>query len=428
MRQIRNITEAEQALAEYMPQVRELLGKDITLVRMEPLLTSLGNPQAKLKIIHVAGTSGKTSTSYYVASLLKVAGKKAGLTVSPHLDSVTERVQINLDPLAEDVFCQSLGEFLELIKNVDPRPTYFELVIAFVYWYFAKAQVDYAVIETGLGGTFDATNMAKNSNKVCVITDIGIDHTHVLGNSLPEIAGQKAGIIQAQNQVFMHDQSPAVMEVFHTKANKEKAILNVLSNLDNESREAENPSFSALPEYQQRNWLLAKRVYDYLAQRDALPTLNNDQQTASMAVQVPGRMDVRGVNDKTIVMDGAHNEQKMTAFVSSFKKLYPNQKAAILLSLKEGKEHEAVLPIIKPICSSLIITTFLTAQDLPAVSIHPDILAAAAQKYGFNNVSVDAYYKTAYQQLLATDEPLAIITGSFYLLSTLRPIILNDND
>ncbi|MFA6088202.1 folylpolyglutamate synthase/dihydrofolate synthase family protein [Mucilaginibacter sp.] len=424
MRQIRNITEAEQALAEYMPQVKELLGKDITLVRMEPLLASLGNPQSKLKIIHVAGTSGKTSTSYYVASLLKVAGQKVGLTVSPHLDSVTERVQINLEPLAEDVFCQSLGEFLELIKNVDPRPTYFELVIAFVYWYFAKVQVDYAVIETGLGGTFDATNVAKNSNKVCVITDIGIDHTHVLGNSLPEIAGQKAGIIQAQNQVFMHDQSPAVMEVFHAKSNNEKAILNVLSIAKEQDREA----FIALPDYQKRNWSLANQVYGYLAQRDSLPALTEDQLIESMRVKVPGRMEVKKLGKKTIVMDGAHNEQKMTAFVSSFKKLYPNQKAAILLSLKEGKEYEAVLPIIKPICSSLIITTFLTAQDLPAVSIHPDILAAAAQKYGFNNVSVDAYYKTAYQQLLATDEPLAIITGSFYLLSTLRPIILSNDD
>lgn len=428
MVQIRNIGEAEQVLAGYIPQVRELLGKDLTLIRIKPLLAKLGNPESKLKIIHVAGTSGKTSTSYYIASLLKTAGKKVGLTVSPHLDSVTERVQINLEPLPEGVFCQALGEFMDLVQDVDPQPTYFELMIVFVYWYFAKVGVDYAVIETGLGGTFDATNVAGNNDKVCVITDIGLDHTHVLGNTLPEIAGQKAGIIYPKNHVFMYEQSPAVMEVFQSKVKDEQAILNMLSNFDELSRGVKAPAFRALPEYQQRNWLLAEKVYKYLAERDSLPALNDDKLETSMDVQVPGRMDVQQVGGKTIVMDGAHNEQKMTAFVSSFKKLYPNQKAAILLSLKEGKEYEAVLPLLKPICTSLILTTFLTTQDLPATSIHPGVLEKAAHARGFEDVTVEPSHKAAYQQLLAKQDSLVIITGSFYLLSTLRPFILKRND
>lgn len=413
-------------LAAYVPQVRELLGKDLTLARMEPLLARLGNPERGLKIIHVAGTSGKTSTAYYIASLLKVAGKRVGLTVSPHLDSVRERVQIDLEPLPEAVFCQALGEFLDLIAEVEPKPTYFELLIAFVYWYFAKIGVDYAVIETGLGGSFDATNVAGNSSKICVITDIGLDHTHVLGDTLTEIAGQKAGIIHNGNQVFMHQQSPAVMGVFEKVTKERNAILNVLSDFENLSRGLFVPEFAKLPQYQQRNWLLAKASYDYIAEQNSLPSLNTVQLAQGMAIQVPGRMEVRALAGKTIVMDGAHNEQKMEAFVNSFKALYPGKKANVLLALKEGKEYKTVLPLIRPICNRLIVTSFKTAQDLPIISINPKVLAAAAKKLGFGIVQTEPDYVKAFQLLLESPKNITIITGSFYLLSSLRPYILKN--
>jgi dihydrofolate synthase / folylpolyglutamate synthase len=142
---IENLNQAERILAGYIPLVKKITGKDITLERMKPLMQALGNPQNNLKIIHIAGTSGKTSTAYYLANLLKIAGKKVGLTVSPHLDSITERVQIDLEPLGETEFCQAFGEFIDIIKPVEPEPTYFELLMAFAYWYFAKTGVDYVL-------------------------------------------------------------------------------------------------------------------------------------------------------------------------------------------------------------------------------------------------------------------------------------------
>ena len=425
MIRINNLDEANQALAAYIPQARELLGKDLSLERMQPMLDRLDRPENKLKIIHVAGTSGKTSTTYYIASLLVAAGKKVGHTVSPHVDSVTERVQVDLKPLGEDVFCRELGEFLDLIEGIEPRPTYFELLIAFVYWYFAKIGVDYAVIETGLGGSFDSTNVAGKSDKICVVTDIGLDHIRVLGNTLTEIAGQKAGIIHSDNQVFMYKQSPAVMEVFRTRTKEANGILNMLSNFDDLSRGVKIPEFTKLPEYQKRNFLLAFEVCNYISVRDSLPSFSDGQLAKSMEVQIPGRMDRRIVGGKTIVMDGAHNEQKMTAFMNSFQKLYPNQKAAVLLSLKEGKEYQAVLPLLKPICSQLIVTTFKVAQDLPAVSMDPYKLAQEAKNIGFSEVLVNPDYRNGYEHLLAAPGDLAIITGSFYLLSCIRPSIIN---
>ena len=428
MTQIRTLEEAQKVLANYIPHVSELLGKDLTLQRMKPMLAVLGNPETKLKIIHVAGTSGKTSTAYYVTALLKEAGVVVGLTISPHLDSVIERVQINLEPLPEPVFCKALSEFLELISQVEPKPTYFELLIAFVYWYFAKIEVDYAVIETGLGGSFDATNVAGNSNKVCVLTDIGLDHMHVLGDTLAEIARQKAGIIYPQNQVFSYQQSSVVMRVFEAEVAELHAILNVLSDYDDLSRGVPKTEIVKLPQYQQRNWLLAKKVYDYIVQRDNLPVLEPEQLVTSMQVKIPGRMDIWAIDGKTLVMDGAHNEQKMTAFVASFQALYPNQKATVVLALKKGKEYETVLPLLEPICSNLIVTSFDTFQDLPIVSIEPELLAREASRLGFKNVKTEHDYIKAYELANSSSDDIVVITGSFYLLSSLRTVIIQAHD
>lgn len=423
MTRVKSIAEAERVLRMYMPQVKELLGKDLTLKRMQPVLEVLGNPHDKLNIVHVAGTSGKTSTAYYMASLLTQTGKTVGHTVSPHVDSITERIQINMQPLSENEFCQALSEFLDLMQGVDPKPTYFELLIAFVYWYFAKSQVDYAVIETGLGGSFDATNVAQNLDKICIITDIGLDHTHVLGNTLSEIASQKAGIIHPGNHVFMHQQSLVVMDVFQARTLEQHAILNVLSNNIQEG----SAGLADLPDYQQRNWRLAKYAYDYVSQRDSLPRLRDSQLTKTMHIQVPGRMDAWKLGDKTIIMDGAHNEQKMMAFTSSFAKRYPGKKVPMLLGLKQGKEYIEVLPLLKPICSQLIITSFSTSQDFPANSIEPQELADAASAIGYEPI-VEPDYKLAYKKLCETTSDLAVITGSFYLLSLVRPLIMKHDD
>ena len=172
---IRTIEEAEAALLPYVPLVAQLTGKATTLERaIIPLMALAGNPQDRLKTVHIAGTSGKTSTSYYIAALLGAAGKTVGLTVSPHVDSITERIQINGQPLPDAEFCQELETFLDIVKQAPQPPSYFELLYAFALWVFGRRHVDYAVIETGMGGLYDATNVATRADKVCVITDIGL--------------------------------------------------------------------------------------------------------------------------------------------------------------------------------------------------------------------------------------------------------------
>jgi dihydrofolate synthase/folylpolyglutamate synthase len=416
---IRTIAEAEVALQRYVPLVGELSGKDMVLVRIAPLMKLLSNPEARLQVIHIAGTSGKTSTAYYMAAMLVATDVTVGLTVSPHVDSITERVQINGAPLDDALFCSELALFLELVERAEQPPTYFELMYAFALWEFERRGVDYAVVETGMGGLYDATNVTARPDKVCIITDIGFDHMHILGNSLPEIAAQKIGIVHQDNQVFCYQQVDEVMEVFRAWCSQHAAILNVLSN-DNGGGKSDN--VVKIADYQLRNWRLAQQVYDFLVVRDGLKTLTSQALQKTQELQIPARMDVRRIAAKTIVMDGAHNAQKMTAFVQSYNKLYPNTKPAILIALKRGKEYKAVVPLLAQLTNQVIITSFATSQDLPVVSMDPIVLAEAFKEAGVAQVLAVPDHSEAFRQLLALPGKDVIITGSFYLLSQIRKL------
>lgn len=414
---IKNLAEAEAALAAYAQPVPHITRKDITLKRIRPFMPLVGSPQDQLRIIHVAGTSGKTSTAYYIAALLAATGKKTGLAVSPHVDSITERIQINGRNISEADFCSELGVFLDLAQAADPRPSYFELLHAFTLWVMKRQNVFYAVVETGVGGLHDATNIAARADKICVITDIGFDHTDLLGQTLPAIAAQKVGIVHDRNNLFMYRQAEAIMAVIETWTAKHRAPLHVT--IETAERQAYSTDFGSLPAYQQRNWLLAHYVYQYLRERDNLPHLTRQALQATQQIQVPGRMDVKQLQGKTLVMDGAHNPQKMAAFVDSFRRLYPGVKPAVLLALKDGKEYEALVPLLTPLASRIITTTFRTAQDLPVVSMDAEVLAAAFRDAGTPAESIPDN-RAAFRALMAASENVCVITGSFYLIGQIR--------
>ena len=416
---IRTIQEANLALQPYVPLVAQLTGKDTTLTRVQPLMELLGNPQDKLRIVHIAGTSGKTSTAYFLANLLNASGKSVGLTVSPHVDSVTERVQLNTKPLGETAFCQELSEFLPIVQTAPEKPSYFELMYAFSLWVFMRRKVEYAVVETGMGGLYDATNVITRPDKVCVITDIGFDHTHILGTTLPEIARQKIGIVHDRNIVFAYKQADEIMEVFEAWTKEHHATLQIIN--QNEERRQSRLDFSEVANYQERNWLLAYAVYNYLQNRDKLPNLTSQVLKQTLQTHIPGRMESRQINGKTIVMDGAHNQQKMAAFIDSFHKLYPHDKPAVMFAIKHNKDYDAVVKLLSQFSSRVIITTFHASQDLPVRSMDPQQIADAFPAH--IAVSVEPDPLQALSLLLAGPEPIVVVTGSFYLLSQIRSTI-----
>ena len=416
---IKSIQEANELLLPYVPLVAQLTGKDTTLKRITPLMKLLGNPQDKLKVVHIAGTSGKTSTAYFLSELLRSSGKKVGLTVSPHIDSVIERVQINGDLVDEQTFCSELATFLEIIERAEQKPSYFELLYAFSMWVFVRKEVDYAVVETGMGGLFDATNVITRPDKICIITDIGIDHTHILGNDLNLIAAQKIGIVHDHNVVFCYNQNHEVIDVFSTWIKKHNAEL-IMTTMEQELANVDVDA-NLVPTYQLRNWLLANKVYRYMQRREGLPLLTRQVLTSTLHKQIPAHMEIRKVGNKTIIMDGAHNGQKMSAFLDSFATLYPNIKPAVLVALKHDKDFSEVAQMISSVASEVITTTFETTQDLPVKSMDPNELAEA-----FNNIVPTRSIPNqndAYQTLLYVESEVVIITGSFYLLSQLRQTI-----
>ncbi|HET6924268.1 MAG TPA: Mur ligase family protein, partial [Candidatus Saccharimonadales bacterium] len=315
MTEVTTFAEAHAALRKYY-QVP--LNGPYTLDRMYRLLAAVGNPQDTLRAIHIAGTSGKTSTAYYAAALLQQTGAKVGLTVSPHVDEVNERVQLNLTPLPEAQFCAELTEFLALVEASDITPSYFECMIAFAYWEFARQQVDYAVVEVGLGGLLDGTNTIQRDDKVCVIADIGFDHTEVLGDTLEAIAAQKAGIIQPHNAVFVHPQDEAVMAVFQEACHAKVAELTVVP---------DTLPFDSLylPSFQRRNLSLALAAVKYVLQRDGRNPLDDGQIETAARTHIPARMETVKSGGRTFILDGAHNAQKLATLFDDVERRFPGQ-------------------------------------------------------------------------------------------------------
>jgi dihydrofolate synthase / folylpolyglutamate synthase len=416
---IRNFEEANQVLAHYVPNIRSTSG--YTLDRMRTLMGLLGNPQNQLKIVHVAGTSGKTSTSYYTAALLKAIGKKVGLTVSPHVDRVNERLQIDSVPLPEREFCSELAAFLEIVEAKRITPSYFELMVAFAYWEFAKQRVDYAVVEVGLGGLLDATNVVSREDKVCVITDIGLDHIDRLGNTLAEIAAQKAGIIQNNNVVFCHNQEQLVLDVLKDRCQQQHATLHVIKN------DTQTQDFESLPLFQQRNFSLARAAIAYVCTRDKLTAPNQQQLQHASHTLIPGRMEIVQTQDKIIILDGAHNAQKLQALFSSIAAKYPGQNIAALISFADGRSYRLESSIHKLISNvaSLIITRFVAGQDLPHGPVEPDKLVTMLKQQGFMQVTTTTDPKKAFSTLLNQPEPVLLVTGSFFLINDIRSLALH---
>lgn len=408
------MTEANLALMGFMPKAQPV-SWTFALDQMRALMAELGNPQDKLKIIHVAGTSGKTSTSYYVAGMLQRAGKQVGLTVSPHVDSVRERVQINGDALSEAEFCSLLSEFLSLPQFAKFKPSYFGVMVAFAYWVFAKKELEYAVIEVGMGGRLDATNVVENDDKIAVITDIGLDHTEMLGGNLVSIAGEKAEIIKPHNQVFTAIVDESVAEVIKIKSAAVGARLTVVKDLTSAP--------ASLPLFQQRNWSVAKAVLDFIKVRDKFE-FSMEQAKNAAEIVVPARMETVQYKSKTIIMDGAHNAQKITALCQSLSQRYP-QKMAAMISLASGKDLSLrdSLKALSGVVDYLIVTTFSVEQDVPKTAIDPKIIEKTATEAGIKSVQVISDPAEAFHSLLALPQNDLLITGSFYLLNHIRPLV-----
>ncbi|MFA5770177.1 MAG: Mur ligase family protein [Patescibacteria group bacterium] len=441
---IRTFNQAEEYLNGFISKgFKYIFQGEIGLERVKDFLKLLGNPQEKLKIIHVAGTSGKGSTCYLISFLLKSHGFKVGLHQSPHLTDVRERFQINNQIISKKEFIFYLNKIIPIIDEaclVSTKLSYFEILVGLAFYIFAEKKVDYAVIETGLGGLYDATNTISRSDKLSVLTKIGLDHMNVLGKIIEKIAYQKAMIINKNSQAISIKQDPKAEKVIKEIAEEKKAKImfvdvgNAYMRSVRRGRFYADPNiferFNLIGDYQKENANLALAAVNYLSQRDGFEVDKEKVGVVFQTAYFPGRFDVKKIKNKTVIFDGAHNPQKMEAFISSLIKKYPDKKFNFLLAFKKGKDYKEMLKIIIScaIVHKIIITSFLTEnQDMINSSEDPIVVGNAYMR----SVRGGRFYadpiiipnlKNAWETILQEDEPI-VVTGSLYLVGEVFRLI-----
>lgn len=372
------------------------------------LLDHLGNPERTFGIVHVAGTSGKTSTAYLVRALLENAGFRTGLTVSPHVVAVNERVQVAGMPVPEERFVAYVREFLPLASSLGRELTYFELGVGLALWVFAQEKVEYAIVEVGIGGTRDATNALQRPDKLCVVSAVGLDHTDLLGDSVDAIATHKAGIVGEGNTVVVVDQDEVVLEVVRDRAREVGGQVVVVS-----------PPAGA--RYQERNLTLARGAVAILGARDGfdVPELDARLETP------PGRYEWFRAQGRTLVLDGAHNPQKMGGLVESLR-ADGLTRVAVLATLVQAPDTKlaATLAVLAPVVGHLIVPDYiLGADDKVKQSFPADAVVEQARALG---IQAEAARTPAegLELLLSRPEKHLVVTGSLYLASLVRPLVM----
>ena len=306
--------------------------KDLTNILA--LSKELGFPEQKFKSIHVAGTNGKGSTSHMLASILQEAGYKVGLYTSPHLKNFTERIRINGVEISEEKVTEFINgnkDFLEQQKM-----SFFEMTVGLAFDYFASEKVDIAIIEVGLGGRLDSTNSI--TPEVAVITNIGLDHTQFLGETLPEIAFEKAGIIKKNIPVVIGEEQAAVKSVFIAKAAKEGAPIYFASDA------SETYISDLVGDYQIQNSKTAVAAIKILkGYQVSKENIKNGLLNVVKNTNLKGRWQVLQEHPK-VICDTAHNKEGLAIVLNQLKK-QPFKKLHIVLGVVADKKLETILPL-----------------------------------------------------------------------------------
>jgi dihydrofolate synthase/folylpolyglutamate synthase len=433
--------------------------RDFRLDRMRQLLDRLGNPHHGLKIVHITGTKGKGSTAAMVASVLKAAGHRAGLFSSPHLDRVEERIAIDGQPCSDEQLVELVDKLRPAVSHMDDlatsdpaesnRPTYFEIVTALALLQFAERQVDVAVLEVGLGGRLDSTNVC--TPLVSVITSISYDHTQQLGSTLSAIAGEKAGIIKPGVPVVSGVQTHEPRHVIATAAARQGCrLLQLGLDFDFEyrpprhlEREHTPARFDFIrPEGNETARLLdvdlglvgahqAANAAVALATLEELRRLGwNLPESAVrqglLEVRWPARIEIVA-RRPAIVLDAAHNVASIEALIHVLQESFsPGPRVAIFATTRD-KDIRGMLSLLLPAFDEVILTRYWKNPR----GVPPAELAAIAEELApaTSHVHVAADPQTAWRlaQSIVTPEHLLAITGSFFIAAEMRAAMRDTN-
>jgi dihydrofolate synthase / folylpolyglutamate synthase len=395
---------------------RELFGMRFGLDRMRRLMTAMGNPQLRFQSIHVVGTNGKSSTVRMTAAILRRHGLRTGAYLSPHLVSFAERIRIEDEDLEPAEFAGAIqraahaAELVDRSLGPDDRVTQFELLTAAAYSELARQGVEVAVIEAGLGGRYDATNVIPS--KVQVLTSVGLEHTRWLGPTITAIATEKLDVVQpGATLVLGYGLHPDAVAVAERVAGDRHPPARIV-------RAGADPGvqLTALGPYQRRNFALARTAAQaYLGELDPKAVA-----TAAAETLVPGRLQV--VDEEPItLLDGAHNPEGMAALAEALREPFATERERVIavVSILDDKDAASMLATLIPLCDGLVLTASQNPRALPP----PTLQSLAGQLDGPpSEVIRDPRAALARARELAGPDGLVVATGTIYLVADLlRP-------
>jgi dihydrofolate synthase/folylpolyglutamate synthase len=401
------------------------------LDRMRGMLEAVGNPHLRLRCLHLAGTKGKGSTAAMAASILTAAGHRTGLYTSPHLVSFQERIRVDGAPLPEEEVVSLVEEVRPVIEEARASefgpPSFFEAYTLIGFLYFARASVDLAVIETGLGGRLDATNVI--APLACAITRLGYDHRLELGDTLTQIAREKAGIIKPGVPVVSAPQLAEALEVLQEVCLERRAQLLVvgeeggprveaarydarclrltLRGINRVYRDLECP---LVGRHQAENAAVAVGLVE-LAERQGLAVGEEAVRQGLASVRWPGRFQIVR-HRPTVVLDGAHDEAAAEALAETLRELFPDRRIFLVLSLGRDKDAAAIAARLCPLADRVIATASSSPRALAASELKEALFRYSRHTAAYTPASLAI--QAALDQARPTD--VVVITGSLYLI------------
>jgi dihydrofolate synthase/folylpolyglutamate synthase len=410
------------------------LGIKPGLKRMEWMMSRLGNPETKIKTVHIGGTNGKGSTVTFLRSILEAAGYSVGTFTSPYIEQFNERISVNGKPITDEELLALANVIRPLADELEETelggPTEFEVITAMAFEYFANNnKVDIVIFEVGLGGRFDSTNILHPL--ASIITNIGLDHTNILGNTYEEIAFEKAGIIKENIPVFTAVKHLGALKVINEQAAQKTApifrinqefSIQAHASLENgetfilqtETQTMTELEIRMMGQHQTENAALAVMAAQFLTQNGSVNVSSQAIREGLKKAYWPGRFEILS-QDPLVIIDGAHNDEGVTALVQELSTRYPDRHIQIVFAALKDKKLDKMIAKLDAIAHQISFVSF----NFPRAANAEDLLKISQSA---NKLAVDNWKTYLLEEIYNLDaKDMVVITGSLYFISEVKP-------
>jgi dihydrofolate synthase / folylpolyglutamate synthase len=412
------------------------LGIKPGLARMEWMMEKLGHPELKMKTVHIGGTNGKGSTVTFLRSILEAGGYSVGTFTSPYIEQFNERISVNGKPISDEEVLELTNVIAPLADELEDTelggPTEFEVITAMSFYYFANVnQVDIVLYEVGLGGRFDSTNIIQPI--ASIITNIGLDHTNILGHSYEEIAFEKAGIIKERIPTFTAVKNTNALKVIEEQAGKKHAPLYRLNQefsitshspeasgevftLKNVNRILEQLEINMIGKHQTENAALAVMAAQSINHHEEFSISENAIRTGLKKAYWPGRFEILS-NHPLVIIDGAHNDEGISALVHELSNRYSNNSIHIVFAALKDKKLDHMISQLDQVADEISFVSF----DFPRAAEAIDLFSLSHSKNKSIGENWDSHLAKCIQNLQPNS--VLVVTGSLYFISEAKPYL-----